>query len=399
MKNNWQTKKLGEICEIVKDIPLIFNGEKNYFSTGAIDNSGFKLPEKVTHKNKPSRANSYPKNGDVGFAKMKFTNKTLLIDQDLEGSIFSTGFCFLRPSKLLNSKYLFHFIISDEFQKLKDLYAGDGIMGGINNYDVKNIEISFPSIVEQKKIAKILNEVSKKTNTAKENIEKNLVNSQELLESYLQNIFINKGADWEEIEFGKIIELLTDYHANGSYKVLKANVELKKSEDYAWMVRSTDFENNFKNDKRYITQKSYDFLKKSKIFGNEIIICKIGNAGKVYLMPEIDRPCSLAMNSFLARMDDKKCSSEYIYRFLNSQSGREQIEARILGTTTKTITKDNVRSIKIPLPSIKEQKSIVKKLDALSGQTKKLEEIYKKKIADLDELKKSVLKKAFNGEL
>jgi len=55
--------------------------------------------------------------------------------------------------------------------------------------------------------------------------------------------------------------------------------------------------------------------------------------------------------------------------------------------------------VKIPLPPLPEQLSIVAKLDALSAETKKLEAIYRKKLADLDELKKSVLKKAFDGEL
>jgi type I restriction enzyme S subunit len=51
------------------------------------------------------------------------------------------------------------------------------------------------------------------------------------------------------------------------------------------------------------------------------------------------------------------------------------------------------------LPSIKEQQTIVQKLDALSAETKKLEAIYQQKINDLEELKKSVLQKAFSGEL
>jgi len=174
MKTNWQIKKLDEVCEIVKDTPPEYMGIKNYFSTGAISNNSFYFPEEVACKKRPSRANSYPKTGDVGFAKMKFTNKVLLISDDLNGSIFSTGFCFLRPNKLLDSRYLFHFIISDEFQKLKNLYAGDGIMGGIKNSDVKKVEIPLPLLSEQRRIVKILDEVFKKTAKTKENAEKNL---------------------------------------------------------------------------------------------------------------------------------------------------------------------------------------------------------------------------------
>ena len=69
------------------------------------------------------------------------------------------------------------------------------------------------------------------------------------------------------------------------------------------------------------------------------------------------------------------------------------------GTTQKFVGLGYLRDFKIKLPDLKEQKAIVKKLDELSEQTKKLEEIYKKKLTDLEELKKSVLKKAFTGEL
>ena len=58
-----------------------------------------------------------------------------------------------------------------------------------------------------------------------------------------------------------------------------------------------------------------------------------------------------------------------------------------------------MREFKVPFPNFKEQQTIVQQLDALRAETQKLEAIYKKKLADLDELKKSVLQKAFSGEL
>jgi type I restriction enzyme S subunit len=66
----------------------------------------------------------------------------------------------------------------------------------------------------------------------------------------------------------------------------------------------------------------------------------------------------------------------------------------------KRVSKEFIEESILSFPkSITEQKSIVAKLDALSTQTKKLESIYKQKITDLEELKKSVLKKAFSGSL
>ncbi|NOQ35296.1 MAG: hypothetical protein GQ569_05300, partial [Methylococcaceae bacterium] len=244
---------------------------------------------------------------------------------------------------------------------------------------------------EQKRIVAMLDEVFVGISLAVANAEKNLANARELFESYLNNVFTQKSNGWEKTELGNIIKVLTDYHANGSYKVLKQHVELKGTEDFAWMVRSTDFEKNFKNDKRYISESAYNYLKKSQLFGGEIIMSKIGNAGKVYFMPDIDRPCSLAMNLFLIRLDDKKVSNEYVYRYLNSKSGKAQITPMLKGAATQTITKDNVRKILIPLPVKSLQIKFLGELELLENQINKLETIYQQKLTALNELKQSIL--------
>jgi type I restriction enzyme S subunit len=69
------------------------------------------------------------------------------------------------------------------------------------------------------------------------------------------------------------------------------------------------------------------------------------------------------------------------------------------GVRQKNLSLEKIKNIPISLPSLKEQKNIVKALDALSTETKRLELIYRQKLADFDELKKSILQKAFNGEL
>ncbi|PIR13840.1 hypothetical protein COV49_00790, partial [Candidatus Falkowbacteria bacterium CG11_big_fil_rev_8_21_14_0_20_39_10] len=95
---------------------------------------------------------------------------------------------------------------------------------------------------------------------------------------------------------GNLITILTDYHANGSYEILRGNVEILDTPDYALMIRTVDFEkDDFENDVKYVSEHAYNFLKKTKVFGGEIIINKIGNAGKVYLVPPLDKKISLGM--------------------------------------------------------------------------------------------------------
>ena len=104
---------------------------------------------------------------------------------------------------------------------------------------------------------------------------------------------------WKLVQISDILKFLTDYHANGGYETLRDNVELLDEEGYALMIRATNFEkNDFRNDVKFISEQAYNFLSKTKLYGGEILFGKIGNAGKSYLMPHLNRPCSLAMNLF-----------------------------------------------------------------------------------------------------
>jgi len=77
----------------------------------------------------------------------------------------------------------------------------------------------------------------------------------------------------------------------------------------------------------------------------------------------------------------------------------EQIKTLSRGAAYSALTIEKLNKYKVPIASIKEQQAIVSKLDTLSAETKKLEAIYRQKLNDLDELKKSVLQKAFEGKL
>lgn len=203
---------------------------------------------------------------------------------------------------------------------------------------------------------------------------------------------------WGWVRLGEVIDLISDYHANGAYKKLKEKVELLNEKNYSYMIRSTNFEkNNFTTLMKYITKDAYEFMNKSKLFGNEILISKIGNAGKVYLMPKLDKPASLAMNLFLVRIS-KQIISKYIYLHLNTVFSESDIRSYLRGITTQTITKDSVRNLLISLPPLNEQKEIVKKIEAMLDAEEKAKELLDME-NQIELLEKSILSKAFRGEL
>ena len=105
------------------------------------------------------------------------------------------------------------------------------------------------------------------------------------------------------------------------------------------------------------------------------------------------------MGAKIIILDKKKTNKDFLLYFLLSRTFLDKLYKTANGTRQANLSTVIMKQIKIIFPIFKTQKAIVKKLDALSTETKKLEEIYQQKIDDLDELKKSVLKKAFNGEL
>lgn len=177
---------------------------------------------------------------------------------------------------------------------------------------------------------------------------------------------------------GKYIEVITDYHANGSYESLKDNVTLLDKKDYAIIIRTLNFErDDFADDLLYVDKAAFDFLNKSEVHPNDILMNKIANPGSVYIMPDLKYPVTCGMNLFLIRFD-KRVNQRYMY--YNMKNVEAYIKSFGHGTTTKTITKDDVKGISLYLHSKPEQDRIATLLTTIDG----LIENNKKITSDLD---------------
>lgn len=145
-----------------------------------------------------------------------------------------------------------------------------------------------------------------------------------------------------EITLSDYIDVLTDYHSGGSYKTLKEKTKILHEPDYAVMVRTVNFESDdFDNNLIYCDKDSYDFLEYSRIKENDVLMNKIANPGSVYIMPKVDYRATCAMNLFLLRF--KNINQRYMYYVM--KNSEEYIKNQAHGTTTKTITKDEVRNL------------------------------------------------------
>jgi len=177
------------------------------------------------------------------------------------------------------------------------------------------------------------------------------------------------------IYFKDCINLLTDYTANGSFASLKRNVKLYTEKKYAKWIRINELDKMDFSNTKYVDKNGYEFLRKTKLFGGELLISKTGEyLGKAYIMPKIDELATLADNIFLIRLKDK-FSKEFLKIYINSLIGQSYIKRFSQGVGQPTIIKNSLKNIKIPLfsPSFQSQiETLVKTAYQNLEESKKL---------------------------
>ncbi len=375
MKTNWQTKKLDDVCEVEYGTRVV---------------------------NKKHGGSKYPVYGGGG--------ATFFMDRDNredrmvvarfamseQCTRFIKGKFFLNDSGLTvspkNTKEISQDFLDLQLYFLNDLIYSFARGTAQKNLDVpafRSMEISYPeSLFEQHRIVKVLDEVFEKFGKVKENAEKNLKNSKELFESYLQNVFVNPGKDWEEKKLGEVYDVRDGTHDSPKYQ----------KEGYALITSKNLKEGKLDYQKiKYISEKDYKKVNdRSKVHKGDILFAMIGTIGNPVVI-EID-PDFAIKNVALFKIPKDK-DSYFLKYFLDSKFVIDKMMDEAKGTTQQFVGLGYLRNFKIIIPDLKTQKMVVKKLDTLSEQTKKLERVYKQKLADLEELKKSVLNKAFTGEL
>jgi len=157
------TQPFTKCVDIVGSACKAFDGTKRYVSTGAVDTDHINEAETqiVDFKGKPSRANLEVLPGDVLFAKMQGTKKTLLIDTKLADDIFSTGFCAVHAKEgVLTDRCLYYLLTSELFLAQKDKHCAGATQKAITNTGLSKITIKVPGLTDQESIANQLDAVS-----------------------------------------------------------------------------------------------------------------------------------------------------------------------------------------------------------------------------------------------
>jgi len=294
----------------------------------------------------------------------------------------------LHANDNLDKRFLYYFCRSFDF---KSMDRGSGRPSLVKS-DLLQIEMPIPPLPEQKTIVKILDEAFAKIDQAKANIEKNIENAKELLVSYMQDVFSNNVDGKNSESLNDICELIVDCEHKtaptqgtgypsirtpniGFGKLILENVNLVSEETYnKWTRRAIPLP-------------------------GDLILAREAPAGNIGEIPENTFVC-LGQRTVLIRPKKDKFISKYLAYLILSKNVQEKLLSHSQGATVGHINMRDIRAFKIyNLPELSSQEKIVASINRILEEVEKIKSKYNNQIDNLEELKKSILQKAFAGEL
>jgi type I restriction enzyme S subunit len=376
----WQIKKLGEVCEISTGKwdanHATENGEYRFYTCAAEYLS-------CDTKRFSGECLILPGNG-VNVGKVFYYN----------GEFDAYQRTYVISNIKVFSKYLhYHMLLFWADLGTKQQYGAATNFIKIGNFN--DYEVQFPPLPEQHRIVSILNKCFSAIEQSRNNAEQNLKNAKELFESYLQGVFENR-KDWEVRKLKDAFEI----------KPPKKEAKEKLLEsDFVTFLPMEDLRIGEKEINPTQTRRLKEVAGSYTYFAeNDVLLAKITPCfenGKIGMAKNLTNGIGFGSSEYIVFRSNGDVEPDFLFYFLSRESFREEGRKYMSGAVGhKRVSKDWIKNYAISFPKSKtEQQSIVHQLDTLREKTETLVAVYQKKIADLEELRKSILQKAFAGEL
>lgn len=318
--------------------------------------------------------------------------KVAIVPKGVKKGIINQALLKITPSSKLDSRFLEYYMKSTIFFEFLNADAkGAAIKNVASVKELKKIPVMVISLEEQQTIVAKLDQAFAALDQAKANIQKNIANAKELFQSKLNQIFSQKGDGWEEKRLGEISKINYGY----TEKAVFENIGPK-------YLRITDLTEKGVNWESVPHCKiSKDEIIKYELQKGDIVFARTGaTTGKSYLF---DDDVFSVFASYLIRLkviNKNEILPEFIYLFFQSGNYWKEINAGISGSAQGGFNASKLSDLKLSYPLDSNiQKKIVTDFDVVLSQTNLLVTKYQQKLANLEELKKSILEKAFKGEL
>ncbi len=384
MNLNWEIKQFGDVCEIIggsqpPKSTFIYEPREGYIRLVQVRD--FRTDKFKTYI-PLEKAKKLCTKDDIMIGR--YGPPIFGIFKGLEGAYNVALMKAVPDEKLIYKDFFYWFLKTDKLIKFVEKSSKRAAgQDGVRKELLYKYPTPVPAIEEQKQIVEILDKAFESIEKAKTNIEKNIQNSKELFQSRLNEIFSQKGEDWKEKTLGEIGKV------SMCKRILKKQTNSENGIPFYKIGTFGKEANAFISEEIYNEfKKKYSFPKKG-----DILLSASGTIGRRVIY---DGKPAYFQDSNIVWIDNNEelILNEFLYEFYGFCEWNPS-----RGATISRLYNDDLRRIKINFPIKESQKSIVEGINKLKEQTKQLENQYQQKLDNLEELKKSILQKAFSGEL
>ena len=400
MRDGWQIKKVGDFSETINGL---WTGKKEPFiSVKVYTMTNFTkesdLNPNINPREITASVSQYDKRklqyGDIlieksgGGPNQPVGRAVIFNIKNNENNTFSNFTTRLRiidkSKDIISSEYLHKYLkfiyLSGETEKFQKNSTN------IRNLQLKEylqLEIPVPSLKEQKEIVSILDDAFASIDKAKANIERNIENAKELFQSKLNELFSQTGEGWDKKTLGELGKVCM------CKRIMKHQTSPEGDIPFFKIGTFGKSPNAFIDNETYISFKEkYSFPKVG-----DILISASGTIGRRVIY---DGEPAYFQDSNIVWIDNNEelVSNDYLFHFYGVCNWNPS-----KGATISRLYNADLRRIEISFPNIKTQKILVEKMVALQNNFEAIQLSYEVKLKNLTELKKSILQKAFSGEL
>lgn len=372
MKQDWQIKKLGEVCDII-------NGRNQK----AVESADGQYPIYGSGGNVIGYASDYLcEAGTTIIGRKGSINNPLYIDTKFWNVDTAFG---ISSKQMMSSKFVYYFCKSFDFSKLNK----GTTLPSLVKKDLLLIDIPAPPLSEQQRIVALLDAEFAKIDVLKANAEKNLQNAKDLFQAALKKELEPKEG-WTVVKLQEITEICLGLTHTPKYV-----------EDGVPFVSVKDISSGYLDlsaTKRISREEFSSFPYGAKPQRGDVLFCRVGTMGHPLVL-EIDEEFGTFVSVGFLRPNTNTVSPYYLRYWMLSPMFNKQVDDNVVGSTLKNLNTGWLKHFSVPVPPKEHLSSLVEELTLLEQKCKTLQANYEKTLSLCDDLKQALLRKAFNGEL
>ena len=329
--------------------------------------------------------------GDILFCLRGSLGKVASVGSLSEGAIASS-LVIVRPREPLLNSYLLAYFKSGMCADMINRFKNGAAQPNLSADSLRNFLIPLPPLAEQHRIVHILDKAFDAIATAKANAENNLQNARAPFESHLHSVFSHRGRGWVEKPLCEVCTFSsggTPSKADNRY--WKGNIPWISGRD----MKSTRLSDSSLHISRVAVNESSTRMAPA---GTLLILVRGMGLAHGPQIAELMVPCAFNQDIRAIHPERNIVSRFLLFALRTRINNSDNLLSKAAHGTLKIDT-DELRNVALPVPSPEEQVYVVRRIDALDAETRRLESLYRQKLAALDALKQSLLHQAFTGAL